>query len=137
MLGAEHASPGLAKQGVAPLDPERTQQRIEFVQEQIDSPEVRSLFRQPRRIAISELVVVYHGPAIESRDVLEGVDIVVAAAWSPMGDNQGEPRRIQVAGDAVPSAVAAKRDMAFLRFHHGGSPRCGKHHRAGLPEGQL
>lgn len=71
-----------------------------------------------------------------SSPVKTPVDIVVAAAWSPMGDNQGSlgKSRLPVMRYQV---RYRERDMPFLRFRHGGSPRCGEHHRASLSEGQL
>ena len=64
------------------------QQRIELIEEQVDGPEVRALVRQPGGVAIAELVVVDHGPAIERGDILEGIDIVMRAAWPAMRDDQ-------------------------------------------------
>ena len=87
MLGAEHAAPGLAEKGISLLDPRRPQQRIEFIEEQVDGPEVRALFWQPGGVAIAELIIVDHGPAIERGDILEGIDIVVRAAWPAMRDD--------------------------------------------------
>ena len=88
MFGSKHAAPRLAEIGIAVLDAEMIEKRVEFVEKQIDGPEVLAFFRKAGGIAVAELVIVNDRTAIDFGDALEAVDIVMGAAGTAMGDDQ-------------------------------------------------
>jgi hypothetical protein len=88
VLGGEHPAPGLPEQVVAVRDAERFEQVVQLVHEEVDGPEVGALVGQVRRAPRSQLVVVDNGPTLVGQGG-DSHDVVVGAARSPVGDDQG------------------------------------------------
>ena len=109
MFGAEHAAPRLSEQVVATGDAETLEEILEFVEKEIDGPEVRAFVAQVRGLAVAELVVV-NDRASGVRDVGDGEQVVVRAAGPAVHRDEWCERRGEVAGDAVPGVPRAEGD---------------------------
>src|ERR1039457_7048854 len=107
MLGSQHAAPRLTKQVITIVDAQGGEQVLHFVQEEVDGPEVTTLFGQVRRTASAQLVVVHHRSSVLGQ-LGEGQHVVVRAARPSVGHQQGNFGRRKIAGDAIPRLPLAK-----------------------------
>lgn len=114
VLGGEHAAPGLAEEVVGIGDAQLLEQSVEFVEEELDGPEVGALVGQMGGQSGAELVVVHHLAALFG-DARDAERVVVTGAWSAVQDDQGRPAGL--AGDPVPGRMAVEVDGAgVIRF---------------------
>src|ERR1039458_10192014 len=107
MLGSQHAAPRLTKQVITIVDAQGGEQVLHFVQEEVDGPEVTTLFGQVRRTASPQLVVVHHRSALLGQ-LGQRQHVVVRAAGSSVGDQQRHFGRREIASDAIPRLPLAK-----------------------------
>jgi hypothetical protein len=110
----EEPTPRLTEYGVPVADAEMLDEQRQLADEQFDRPELRAQVRPVRAAAVADLVVE-HDRATAVGEPGQRREVVVRRTRPAVQDDDGQPRRREIADDAVPGRHLLS---CVLPLHH-------------------